>query len=62
MTKFKYKDKVKVVSGFYRGQSGKILAYRLASTGTWTYSHKYYVTIEKDYEEWILEEDLRLVK
>ncbi len=50
-TKFKYKDKVKVISGFYRGQFGTVLRYTHYTEILWFKPNKthelFYVMIDK---------------
>lgn len=61
MTKFKYKDKVKVVRGFYRGQTGVVLG-ESKTYYTWSHTQRYWVKMDKATEEYINEECLRLIK
>ena len=56
--KFKYKDKVRVIKGFYEGQEGEVKDW-----GFYCFSTKYQYEIKlNDCETWVHESDLEKVE
>ena len=57
--KFKYKDKVRVIKGFYEGQQGEVIDFDLRLV--WTYLYRVEIKYS-DKDVWINESDLEKVE